>query len=142
MGFAVPAALGVQMARPNTRVVAIVGDGAFQMTGMELSNLVRHKFPTVVIVLDNSGYGTERLLHAGDWRFNDIQPWQYHRLPEILGGGTGYEIRTEGEFDAALTAAWTDRSGPSVLHVHLDPSDCSRALARMAERMSKTVVQK
>ena len=65
MGFAVPAALGVHVARPEARVVAIVGDGAFQMTGMEFSNLVRHKFPTVVIVLDNGGYGTERLLHAG-----------------------------------------------------------------------------
>ena len=141
MGFAVPAALGVQMARPQARVVAIVGDGAFQMTGMELSNLVRHKFPTIVIVLDNRGYGTERLLHAGDWKFNNIQPWEYHRLPELLGGGTGYEIRTEGEFDAALTAAWADHTGPSILQVHIDPKDCSQALSRLAERMAKTVVQ-
>jgi indolepyruvate decarboxylase len=142
MGFAVPAALGVHMARPQARVVAILGDGAFQMTGMELSNLVRHKFPTIVIVLDNRGYGTERLLHPGDWRFNEIQPWQYHRLPELLGGGTGYEIRTEGEFDAALSAAWADRTGPSILQVHLDPEDASRALLRMAARMSKNVDQK
>jgi TPP-dependent 2-oxoacid decarboxylase len=141
MGFAVPAALGVHMARPTARVVAIVGDGAFQMTGMELSNLVRHKFPTVVIVLDNRGYGTERLLHPGQWKFNDIQPWEYHRLPELLGGGKGYDIRTEADFDAALTAAWADRSGPSILQVHIDPKDCSIALGRMAERMAKTVVQ-
>jgi indolepyruvate decarboxylase len=142
MGFAVPAALGVHVARPDARVVAIVGDGAFQMTGMEMSNLVRYKFPTVVIVLDNKGYGTERLLHAGDWKFNDIHPWQYHRLPEVLGGGKGYLIRTEGEFDDALNAAWKDRSGPSILQVILDQNDCSRPLARLAERMSKTVVQK
>lgn len=142
MGFAVPAALGVHVARPTARVVAILGDGAFQMTGMELSNLVRHKFATVVIVLDNSGYGTERLLHPGDWEFNDIQPWQYHRLPEVLGGGKGYLINTEGDFDRALNAAWQDRSGPSVLNVKIDPQDCSRALERMAARMSKTVVQK
>jgi indolepyruvate decarboxylase len=142
MGFTVPAALGVHVARPSARVVAIVGDGAFQMTGMELSNLVRYKFPTIVIVLDNKGYGTERLLHPGDWKFNDIQPWQYHRLPEVLGGGTGYLIHTEGEFDAALNAAWNARGGPSILHVILDQNDCSRALATLAERMSKTVVQK
>ena len=103
MGFAVPAALGAQMARPDLRAVVIVGDGAFQMTGMELSTLVRHKFPTIVIVLDNDGYGTERFLHPGDFEFNDIQPWDYHKLPEVFGGGTGYEVRTEGEFDAALT---------------------------------------
>ncbi len=142
MGFAVPAALGVHVARPEARVVAIVGDGAFQMTGMEFSNLVRHEFPTVVIVLDNQGYGTERLLHPGDWKFNDIPPWQFHRLPELLGGGKGYLIRTESEFDAALNAAWTDPTGPSLLQVLIDPTDCSRALARLAERMSKTVVQR
>src|SRR3954471_17907611 len=95
MGFAVPAALGVHVARPDARVVAIVGDGAFQMTGMEFANLVRYKFSTVVIVLDNQGYGTERLLHPGDWEFNNVQPWQYHRLPELVGGGKGYLIRTE-----------------------------------------------
>jgi indolepyruvate decarboxylase len=142
MGFAVPAALGVHVARPNARVVAIVGDGAFQMTGMELSNLVRYKFATVVIVLDNAGYGTERLLHPGDWKCNDIHPWQYHRLPEVLGGGTGYLIRTEGDLDQALSAAWRDRSGPSILHVLIDRNDCSRALGKLAERMSQTVVQK
>ncbi len=142
MGFAVPAALGVHVARPDARVVAIVGDGAFEMTGMEFSNLVRHKFPTIVIVLDNKGYGTERLLHPGDWKFNDVPRWQFHRLPELVGGGKGYLIRTEGEFDAALNVAWRERTAPSILQVMIDPADCSRALARLAERMSKTVVQK
>jgi len=141
MGFAVPAALGVHVARPDARVVAIVGDGAFQMTGMELSNRVRHKFSTVVITLDNQGYGTERLLHPGDWHFNEIHPWHYDRLPEVLGGGKGYLIRTESEFDQALNAAWADRTGPSILRVILDPNDCSRALSNMASRMSQTVVQ-
>ena len=142
MGFATPAALGVHVARPGARVVAIVGDGAFQMTGMEFSNLVRHKFPTVVIVLDNHGYGTERLLHPGNWEFNDIPNWQYHKLPELVGGGKGYLIRTEGEFDQALNAAWKEQSTPSILQVVIDQNDCSRALARMAERMAKTVAQK
>ena len=141
MGFAVPAALGAQVARPEARVVAIVGDGAFQMTGMELSTIVRRKMPVIVIVLNNGGYGTERLLHPGDYEFNNIHNWEYHDLPKVLGGGTGYEIRTEGDFDAALVAAWQDTSGPSILNVHLNPQDCSHALARMAERMAKTVVQ-
>ncbi|HVT27580.1 MAG TPA: thiamine pyrophosphate-dependent enzyme, partial [Lacipirellulaceae bacterium] len=141
MGFAVPAALGVHVARPDARVVAIVGDGAFQMTGMELSNLVRYQFPTVVIILDNRGYGTERLLHPGNWKFNDVADWNYHRLPEVLGGGKGYLIRTEGEFDRALNAAWQQNDAPSILQVMIDPKDCSRSLRRLTERMSKTVVQ-
>jgi indolepyruvate decarboxylase len=129
------------VARPEARVVAIVGDGAFQMTGMELSTLVRMRMPAIVIILNNGGYGTERLLHPGSFRFNDIHPWQYDKLPAVLGGGTGYQVRTEGDFDAALNAAWADRSGPSILHVHLDPQDASRALKRLAEMMQKTVVQ-
>jgi indolepyruvate decarboxylase len=142
MGFAVPAALGAQTARPQARVIAIVGDGAFQMTGMELSTLVRNKMPVIVIVLDNGGYGTERLLHPGEFKFNDIHAWKYSELPVVLGGGTGYDVRTEGDFEGALDAAWQDRSGPSVLHVHLDPQDRSRALAKLAEMMQKTVVGK
>jgi indolepyruvate decarboxylase len=141
MGFATPAALGAQVARPEARVVAIVGDGAFQMTGMELSTLVRMKKPAIVIVLNNRGYGTERLLHPGEFKFNDIAPWQYDKLPAVLGGGTGYEVRTEGEFDAALNAAWDDRSGPSIIHVRLDVNDASPALQRLGAMMQKTVVQ-
>jgi indolepyruvate decarboxylase len=109
------------------------------MTGMELSNLVRHQMPVIVIILNNGGYGTERLLHPGEYAFNNVHNWQYHLLPTVLGGGTGYQIKTEGDFDQALTAAWGDTTGPSILHVHLDPQDCSRALQRMAAMMSRTV---
>jgi indolepyruvate decarboxylase len=137
MGFAVPAALGVQVARPDMRPIAIVGDGAFQMTGLELSTIVRRGLDPIVIVLDNEGYGTERFLHPGD--FNDIHPWKYHKLPEVLGGGTGYEVRTEGEFDRALEAAWEDNSGPSLIQVHLSKDDCSIALRRLAERLGRRV---
>ncbi len=139
MGFSVPAALGAQIARPDLRAVVIAGDGAFQMTGMELSSLVRHKFPAIIIVLDNGGYGTERYLHPGKFAFNDIQPWAYYRLPEVFGGGTGYDVRTEGEFDAALSSAWADTSGPSVIHVRLERDDHSTALERLTERLSKRV---
>jgi indolepyruvate decarboxylase len=139
MGFSVPAALGAQVARPESRVLVICGDGAFQMTGMELSTIVRHGFCPIILVLDNHGYGTERFLHAGDWEYNEINPWKYHKLPLILGGGTGYEVRTEGEFDAALTKAWNDKSGMSLIQVHLDPRDSSDALKRLAERLSHRV---
>jgi indolepyruvate decarboxylase len=139
MGFSIPAALGAQVARPESRVLVICGDGAFQMTGMELSTIVRHGFCPIILVLDNHGYGTERFLHAGDWKYNEINPWKYHKLPQILGGGTGYEVRTEGEFDAALTKAWSDKSGLSLIQVHLDPRDSSDALKRLAERLSHRV---
>ena len=142
MGFSVPAALGAQVAKPTARVVAIVGDGAFQMTGMELSNFVRYRMPVVVIVLDNGGYGTERLLHPGEYEFNEIHGWQYDQLPVVLGGGTGYRVETEGDFDRAISAAWADLSGPSILHVHLQANDSSSALEQLTKRMSQSVTAK
>jgi indolepyruvate decarboxylase len=106
---------------------------------MELSTIVRHGFAPIVIVINNGGYGTERFLQAGEWDFNEIHSWQYHRIPEILGGGTGYEVRTEGEFDAALTAAWNDRDQLSLIHVHTDPRDRSETLGRLADRLGERV---
>jgi indolepyruvate decarboxylase len=139
MGFAVPAALGACVARPESRVVAICGDGAFQMTGMELSTVVRRGFSPIVIVVNNEGYGTERMLHPGDWKYNDIHSWKYHLLPQVLGGGKGYEVFTERDFDAALKKAWDDRSGLSLIHVHVAVDDASQPLRRMAERLGSHV---
>jgi indolepyruvate decarboxylase len=139
MGFSIPAALGVMVARPELRAVVLVGDGAFQMTGMELSSIVRHNFNAIVIVLDNKGYGTERLILPGEYEFNDIQPWAYHKLPAVLGGGTGYEVHTEGEFDEALRAALADTSGMSIIQAHLGLVDCSMALQRLSSRLGPRV---
>jgi indolepyruvate decarboxylase len=79
------------------------------------------------------------LLHAGDFSFNDVQPWRYHRLPEVLGGGTGYEVRTEGQFDEALRSAWADSHQMSLIHAHLGQDDFSDALHRLARRLSARV---
>jgi len=135
MGFAVPAALGATLARPELRVVAIVGDGAFQMTGMELSTLVRRGLAVTVIVLDNGGYGTERVILEGS--YNDINRWEYQLLPLVLGGGTGYEVRTEGEFDEALTKALADTSGISLIRVHIGMNDRSITLQRIGQGLAR-----
>ena len=112
---------------------------AFQMTGMELSTIVRHAYHPIVIVLDNEGYGTERLLHQGDYEFNEIHAWNYSKLPAVLGHGIGYEVGTEGQFDDALRAAWEDRETMSIIHVHLGRNDSSKPLARLAERLCKKI---
>jgi len=135
MGFAVPAALGAKMARPDLKVIALVGDGAFQMTGMELSTIVRRGLAVTVIVLDNRGYGTERVIHEGS--FNDINPWEYQLLPRLLGGGTGYEVRTERDFDAAIAAALADTSGMSVIRAHIAIDDYSVTLGRIGAGLAR-----
>lgn len=139
MGFSVPAALGACFARPDKRVLVLCGDGAFQMTGQEMSTLIRNHFSPIVVILDNHGYGTERYLHAGDWKYNEILPWNYHRLPELYGAGKGYLVQTEGEFIAALDIAWTDRSQLHVIHAKLAEGDASKTLLRLADRLGARV---
>ena len=137
MGFAVPACIGAQLANPKLRPIVVVGDGAFQMTGMEISSAVRYKLNPIVIVLNNGGYGTERRLLDGP--FNDLQPWQYGSIPEIVGGGRGFVINTEDEFDKALKAANEYLEGFSILDVRLDPNDGSAALQRLTDVLGKRV---
>jgi alpha-keto-acid decarboxylase len=133
MGFAVPAALGAQIARPEAKVLILVGDGAFQMTGTELSTFARLGLDPVVVVFNNSGYGTERFILDGP--FNDIAPWRYHRIGELLGPVDGFDAATEEVFEAALTQALATRGRPSLIDVHLSPRDASQAMRRLAEHL-------
>jgi indolepyruvate decarboxylase len=137
MGFGIPAAVGASMANPRPRTLVLVGDGAFHMTGMELSTIARHGLNPIVVVLNNRGYTTERFLLDGP--FNDIHEWAFHRIPEVLGSGLGFDVRTVGELDRALEAAIANTKSFSLLNVHLDPYDRSPALERLASRLSKIV---
>lgn len=60
MGFGFPAAIGAQIAKPDERVVAIVGDGGFQMTAQELSLLQEMRIPVKVVILNNGALGMVR----------------------------------------------------------------------------------
>jgi indolepyruvate decarboxylase len=135
MGFAVPACVGAQLANPKLRPLVLVGDGAFQMTGMELATVARYGLNPVVVVLNNHGYGTER--HIQDGPYNDLWPWNYSRLPEVLGAGRAFLVKTEADLEKALTEAqeWTESF--CLLDVHLPPLDRSPALDRLASRLAK-----
>jgi acetolactate synthase-1/2/3 large subunit len=60
MGFALPAALGAKLAQPNREVVAIIGDGGFQMTIQELGTIFQYKIPVKILVLNNEFLGMVR----------------------------------------------------------------------------------
>lgn len=137
MGFAVPASLGVQLASPSLRPLVLVGDGAFQMTGMEVSSIARYGGNPIIVVLNNQGYGTERPMLDG--AFNDVVEWRYSKIPEIVGHGTGYDIYTEGDLDKALHLALENTSSFSILNVHLDRHDVSPALKRFTHSLSKKI---
>ncbi|MEW6306935.1 MAG: thiamine pyrophosphate-binding protein [Verrucomicrobiota bacterium] len=135
MGFAVPAGIGAQIANPKLRPLVLVGDGAFQMTGMELSTAVRYGLNPIVVVLNNRGYGTER--HMQDGPYNDVLPWSYHRLPDLLGAGRSYIVENETQLDHALRDAACYTRGFCLLDVRLDPLDRSPALERLAKRLAQ-----
>ena len=137
LGFSVPASIGVQMANPALRPLVIVGDGAFQMTGMELTTVVRYKLNPIIVLLNNNGYGTERPILDGS--FNDIHSWNYSKIPEILGCGYGFVVETEEEFDDAITKAWRQKDSFNIIEVKLDNYDFSPALIRMTSCMAKQV---
>lgn len=136
LGFAVPASLGVQLLKPQLRPLVLVGDGSFQMTGMELSTIVRYKLNPIILILNNSGYSTERPMLDGT--FNDVLNWNYSRIPEILGAGKGMIVETENDLENALSTAW-DCDEFSIIDVHLESDDCSDALKRLTEALKKSV---
>lgn len=137
MGFAVPASLGAQLANSALRPLVIVGDGAFQMTGLELSTTLRMGLNPIVIVLNNHGYGTERQI--GEGPFNDITNWSFSKVPELLGGGWGFTVRTVADLDQALQASLANRETFSIIDVDLDKYDTSPALSRLGQRLSQRV---
>ncbi len=137
LGFAIPASIGVHMANPKLRPLVLVGDGAFQMTGMELSTIVRYNLNPIVVILNNRGYGTERPMLDGP--FNDIHLWNYSRIPEILGKGKGFDINTEDQLEEVLRNVHKYAESFCILDVHIDPEDSSLALQRITSAMGKRV---
>lgn len=137
LGYAVPAAVGVQLARPDLRPLVLVGDGAFQMTGMELSTVARFGLTPIVVVLNNEGYGTERPMLDG--RFNDILNWRYSDIPRVLGAGRGHTADTEDTLEEVLLAARDDRDTFHVIEVRLAPDDRSEALHRLTSALAQRV---
>ena len=132
LGFAVPGSIGAQMAAPDQRPLVLVGDGSFQMTGMELSTSLRYGLTPIVVILNNAGYTTERLMIDG--AFNDVLPWDYTKLVDLFGSGRSFLVETEGELDRALLAAGEAADTLCILDVHLAQMDASDALLRLAEK--------
>ena len=139
MGFAVAAAIGAQLANLTLRPIVIVEGGAFQMTGMEISTISRFALNPIIIVLNNNGYGTVRPMLDGP--FNDILPWNYYRIPDIIGHGKGFVVQTEDQLEESLSAAEKIYSKDlCILDVCLDIHDGSPALQRLTEALGKKVL--
>lgn len=103
MGFAVPGAVGAALAAPHLRPIVLVGDGAFQMTGSELSTLIANNLNAIVIVLNNGYY---KMLSALDKHrdYYNLNNWDYVKYAEALGC-QGMRAETGTELEQALGQA-------------------------------------
>jgi indolepyruvate decarboxylase len=134
MGFAVPASIGVMAADPRKRVFTIVGDGAFQMTGMELSTAARQGMKPIVIILNNDGYGTQRIILDG--KFNEIRRWEYTKVCEVIRAGQATVAHTKGQLDGALTNALSSQE-LSIIEVRVPRDSYSPALRSLGEELAQ-----
>ena len=74
-----------------------------------------------------------------DGPFNDVLPWHYSRLPELLGCGVGFRVETEEELHRALSSAREYTESFAILDVRLAPDDLSPALRRLTQTLAKSV---
>lgn len=93
MGFALPAAIGAKMANPEKQVVAIIGDGGFQMTLQELGTIMQNSTGVKIIILNNGYLGMVRqwqqMFFEKRYSFTDIQS------PDFVALAASYNIRGE-----------------------------------------------
>lgn len=135
IGYTVGATLGAAVAAPDRRVVLFVGDGSFQVTCQDLSTMIRNHLKPVVFLVNNDGYTIERVI--SDHPYNDIQPWRYHKLVEVFGGGLGLDVHTEGELEDALGQTAT-ADGLVFIEIHTGRLDCPDSLRSAGRSMART----
>jgi indolepyruvate decarboxylase len=134
MGFAVPAAMGIQVAT-GRRPLAIVGDGAFQMTGWELGHCRRHGLDPIVVVLNNASWGMLSAFRP-QARYADIGEWDFTALANALGG-RGHRVETRAQLAAALDEAARERGTFQLLDVRIAPGELSPTLRRFTAAIAK-----
>ncbi|MBI3591387.1 MAG: thiamine pyrophosphate-binding protein [Candidatus Melainabacteria bacterium] len=139
MGFAVPGAIGAQIADPARRPIVMVGDGAFQMTGMELITMAKLKLNPIIILFNNTIYATLRYCEPpATMQKHKIPTMDYARMAEIMGG-KGIKVQTVSDFKNALQTAKNVKDTFVLLDVILDEYDISPALRTFGEQLGSFV---
>ena len=128
MGFAVPAAMGAKVGQPDKRVVAIDGDGCFQMTAQELATSNTEKIPFVTAILNNGYLGMVRQWqelffderYSGVYLDPDVP--NYVKLAEAYGA-VGLRVDSPEEVDAAIEKAYGIEDRSVVIDFRVDPRE-------------------
>jgi acetolactate synthase-1/2/3 large subunit len=128
MGFAVPAAMGAKVGQPDKRVVAIDGDGCFQMTAQELATSNTEQIPFVTAILNNGYLGMVRQWQElfFDQRYSgvylDPDVPDYVKLAEAYGA-VGFRVDDPGEVDATIEKAYAVEDRSVVIDFRVDPRE-------------------
>lgn len=127
MGFGFPAAIGAQFAKPNDLVIAIVGDGGFQMTLSELSTAVIHKLPIKIVVLDNKYLGMVRQWQELflEKRYSGVDMEgnpDFVKLAEAYGV-KAFHINQFEQVEKIIAEAFSYHDGPCLIHAEVDKED-------------------
>ena len=136
MGYGPPAAVLAKRQHPERIVVAFAGDGDFLMNGQEFATAVQYDIPVIVIVPDNSMYGTIRMHqereYPGRVSATDLKNPDFAALARAYGGHGERVERTE-EFAPAFERALASGK-PAILHCIVDPQALTPAMTLDAIR--------
>lgn len=127
MGFGFPAAIGAQLAKPDALVCAVVGDGGYQMTMMELSTAFLQKLPLKILVIDNKYLGMVRQWQELFYE-NRLSGVDMEGNPDFVKvaeayGCKGINISNREEMDAKMLEAIQYNDGPVVIHAEVIKAD-------------------
>jgi acetolactate synthase-1/2/3 large subunit len=123
MGYGFPAAVAMKLLHLERTVVCVAGDGDFLMTGQDLATAVQYNLPVIVVLADNSLYGTIRMHQERHYPGRVIATALTN--PDFVAyakafGGFGVLVEKTADFPAAFAAA--QNSGkPSIIHLKIDP---------------------
>jgi acetolactate synthase I/II/III large subunit len=135
MGFATAAAVGAKLAAGDRPVVALVGDGAFLMNGMEVATAVNYRIPVIWVVMNNSMLGMvyhgRKLADIPDGIGSRFERVDFVKLAEGLGA-RGIRITRPGEIDKELMDEIRATGRPTVLDVIVDEEDVPPIHSRIA----------
>ena len=139
MGFSIPGAIGAHIAEPTRRPLVMVGDGAFQMTGMELITMAKLKLNPIIILFNNTIYATLRYCEPqATAQKHHIPTMDYAKMADVMGG-KGITVKTIGDFRNALQTAKSVKDTFTLLDVVLDEKDISPALRTFGEKLGSFV---
>ena len=125
MGFSLPAAMGAKMGRPDRTVVAVIGDGGFQMTIQELGTVFQNNIDIKILVLNNHFLGMVRqwqqLFFDKRYSFTELMNPDFQLIAKGYGISTN-KVEDRADLDEALSN-WLNGEGPGLLEVIVEKEE-------------------